>query len=113
MGEAEKDGVNFVIVPTMTPHEVVSLLLGRFPAMRDLICPDEDCLDLPTVVYDSFATEVVRRVDDGDLFDSVIRFIDDIAESKDRLLNNVLVVCLLEGLASDPDIARRVSGAVG
>jgi hypothetical protein len=113
MGEAEKDGVNFVIVPTMTPREVVSLLLGRFPAMRDVICPDEDCFNEETIVYDSFATEVVRRVDDGDLFDSVIRFIDDIAESKDRLLNNVLVVCLLEGLASDPDIARRVSGAVG
>ena len=113
MGEAEKDGVNFVIVPTMTPREVVSLLLGRFPAMRDVICPDEDCFNEETIVYDSFATEVVRRVDDRDLFDSVIRFIDDIAESKDPLLNNVLVVCLLEGLASDPDIARRVSGAVG
>jgi hypothetical protein len=113
MGDTEKEGVNFVLVPTMTPREVVSLLLGRFPAMRDLICPDEDCFDLPTVVYDSFATEVVRRVDDRDLFNSVIRFIDDIAESRDPLLNNVLVVCLLEGIASDPDIARRVSGAVG
>ncbi len=113
MGDTEKEGVNFVLVPTMTPREVVSLLLDRFPAMRDVICPDEDCFSEPTIVYDSFATEVVRRVDDRDLFDSVIRFIDDVAESRDPLLNNVLVVCLLEGIASDPDIARRVSGAVG
>ena len=113
MGDTEKEGVNFVLVRTMTPREVVSLLLDRFPAMRDLICPDEDCFNEPTIVYDSFATEVVRRVDDRDFFGSVIRFIDDIAESRDPLLNNVLVVCLLEGIASDPDIARRVSGAVG
>lgn len=112
MGEAEKEGVNFVIVPTMTPREVVSLLLDRFPAMRDRICPDENCFELPTCVYDSFASEVVRRVDDHDLFESVIRFIDDIAESKDPLLSNVLYVCILEGLASDPDVARRVSAAV-
>jgi hypothetical protein len=113
VGEAEKEGVNFVMVPTMTPHEVVSLLLDRFPAMRDRICPDEDCFDLPTCVYDSFANEVVRRADDPGVFESVIRFIDDIAESKDPLLSNVLVVCVLEGIATDPDVARRVSGAIG
>ena len=113
MGEGEKESVNFVIVPTMTPREVVSLLLDRFPAMRDRICLDEDCFDLPTCVYDSFATEVVRRVDDHDLFKSVIQFIDEIAESQDPTLRNVLYVCILEGIASDPDVARRVSGALG
>jgi|ERR1700722_1665097 len=113
MGESEKEGPNFVLVPTMTPREVVSLLLGRFPAMRDLVCPDEDCFTEPTRVYDSFAAEVVRRVDDREVLKSVVRFIDEIAESKDPLLSTVLVICLLEGIAEDPDVARRVSGAVG
>jgi hypothetical protein len=113
MGKAEKASPNFVLVPMMTPREVVSLLLGRFPAMRDLVCPDEDCFNEPTRVYDSFAAEVVRKVDDRELFKSVIRFIDDIAESKDPLLSTVLVISLLEGIAADPDVARRVSSAVG
>jgi hypothetical protein len=113
MGEAEKASPNFILVPMMTPREVVSLLLGRFPAMRDLVCPDEDCFNEPTRVYDSFAPEVVRKVDDRELFKSVIRFIDDIAESKDPLLSTVLVISLLEGIAADPDVARRVSSAVG
>lgn len=111
--ESENDGPNFVIVPTMTPREVVALLLGRFPAMRDLVCPDDDYYNLPTCVYDSFTTEVVRRIDDRDLFDSVVRFIDDIAESKDPLLSNVLYVCILEGIAADADVAQRLSRAVG
>jgi hypothetical protein len=112
MVEAGKEGPNFILVPTMTPHEVVSLLLSRFPAMRDLICPDEQCFEEPTCVYDSFAAEVVRRVDDRDLFESAIRFINDIAESKDPLLSTVLVISLLEGIAADPDVARKVPGAV-
>ena len=89
------------------------MLLSRFPAMRDLICPDEDSFDLPTCVYDSFAAEVVRRVDDHDVFNSVVHFIDDIADSKDPLLHNVLVVCLLETIAAEPHVARQFSDAVG
>ena len=112
MAEAEKESVNFVIVPRMTSREAVSFLLDRFPAMRDRICPDEEDFDLATCVYDSFATEVVRRADEHDLFKLVIRFIDEIAESKDPTLRNVLEVCILEGIAADPDVARRVSGAV-
>ena len=52
--------VNFVLMRTMTPREFVSLLLSRFPATRDLVCPDEGCFELPSVVYDSFA-EIVRE----------------------------------------------------
>lgn len=112
MVETGKEGVNFILAPTMTPQEVVSLLLSRFPAMRDLICPDEDCFEQPTCVYDSFAHEVVKRVNDRDFFESAIRFINDIAESKDPLLSTVLIISLLEGIAEDPDVARRVSGSV-
>lgn len=111
-GSAEKQGPNFVLVPTMTDREVVSLLLSRFPALREIVCPDENCFELPTIVYDSFAAEVVRRADDSIFLESVIRFIDDIAESKDPILSTVLVTCLLEGIASNPEVARKISGAV-
>jgi hypothetical protein len=73
--------------------------------MRDLICPDEECFEKPNRVYDSFAAEVVRRVDDCNLFESAIRSINDIAESKDPLLSTVLVISLLESIAADPDVA--------
>ncbi len=86
MVDAGKKGPDFVLVPTMTPREVVSLLLSRFPTMRDVICPDEDCFNEPTRVYDSFAAEMVKKADDRDIFESAIRFIDDIAKSKDPLL---------------------------
>jgi len=75
----------------MTPREVDSVLWSRFRTMRDLICPDEECFEKPNRVYDSFAAEVVRRVDDCNLFESAIRSINDIAESKDPLLSTVLV----------------------
>jgi hypothetical protein len=113
MGEAEKERPNFVLVRSMTPREVVSLLLSRSPAMHNAVCPDEDCFEQPTRVYDSFAAEVVKRVSDRDFFESAVRFINDIAESKDPLLSTVLVISLLEGIAADPDATRKLSISVG
>ena len=113
MGEARKQDVNFVVVPTMTEHDVISLLLNRFPAMRDLLCADEESRDLATCVYDRFAAEVVRGAGDREFFASVIRFIDDIAEGRDTLLRTVLEMDLLEGIAADADVAQKVSDAVG
>jgi hypothetical protein len=113
MGEAKAQGDNFILVRTMTPREVVSLLLSRFPSMRDLICPDEYCFEEPTRVYDSFASQMVRKVDDTDFFESAVRFINEIAESKDPLLSEVLIISLLEGIAADPEVAQKTFGALG
>jgi hypothetical protein len=109
MGEAEKEGVNFVLVPTMTPREVVLFLLSRFPGMQSVICPDEDCFEEPTRAYDSFAADVIRRVDDRQFIDSVGHFVNDAAERKDFLLRDALIACLLEGIAADPEAARSLS----
>ena len=39
---SDKDkAVDFLLVLTMTPRQVVTLLLSRYPTMRDLVCPDE------------------------------------------------------------------------
>jgi hypothetical protein len=93
----------------MTPHEVVSFLLSRFPVMQGLICPDEDCFDEPTRAYDSFAAEVVRRAEDRRFIESVGHFVNEAAAKRDPLLRDVLIADLLEGIAVDPEAARRLS----
>ena len=100
--------VDFVLVRTMTDRELVCLLLDRFPSVRDLLCPDEDCFDLSTVVYDSFARIVIQRSNDPGFIQSVVLFIDELAESKSSLVQEVLITCLLEGIAADEKVARMI-----
>jgi hypothetical protein len=101
--------VDFICVRTMTPRQIVSLLLNRFPAIRDLVCPDESSFDLPTVVYDSFARIVRERSDDSVFIRSVAEFIDELAESRDPLIGEVLYSSLLEGIAADAQLAQMIS----
>jgi hypothetical protein len=110
---SDKDtAVDFLLVPTMTPRQVVSLLLSRYPTMRDLVCPDEHCFEEPTRVYDSFARVVIERSYDLDLIQSVVRFIDELAESNDPLIKDVLISSLLEGIAENEQLARMISGSI-
>jgi hypothetical protein len=112
MNSDRDKGVDFVLVPTMTPREVVCLLLNRFPAMRDLVCPDEYCFELATIVYDSFAKVVIERSGDPGFMQSVVPFINELAESKDPLINEVLISCLLEGIAENEQVARMISRSI-
>jgi hypothetical protein len=104
--------VDFILVRTMTPREVVCLLLSKFPALRDLVCPDEYCFEEPTRVYDSFARIVLERSDDPGFIQSVVLFIDELSESKDPLIYEVLISSLLEGIAVNAQIARMISRTV-
>jgi len=112
MSSGNDKTVDFVLVPAMSEREVVCLLLNRFPAVRDRVCPDEDYFEWPTIVYDSFATIVLEKSDDSTFIQSVGQFIDELAESKDRLIKNVLDVSLLEGIAADPQFARNISSII-
>ncbi len=109
MDQDKEKTVNFVIVPTMKEREVVGLLLDRFPDVRERVCPEEYYFELPTVVYDSFATIVIERADDPRFIQSVAFFIDELAENKDRSLHEVLIVCVLEGIAQNEQVARMIS----
>ena len=84
----------------MTSRELVCLLLERFPDVREVVC-DEDCFDLSTIVYDSFARIVIQRSDDAGFMQAVGSFIDELAESEGALVREVLTSCLLEGIASE------------
>ncbi len=100
--------VNFVIVPTMKEREVVGLVLDRCPDVRERLCPEEYYFDLATVVYDTFSTIVIERADDPRFIQSVAFFLDELAENKDRLVQEVLIVCLLEGIAAEEKVARMI-----
>jgi hypothetical protein len=109
MSSDEHKEVDFILVRTMTPREAVSLLLSRFPTMRELVCPDEYCFEEPTRVYDSFASIVVERSDDPGFIESVALFIDELAEIKGSLIRDLLSASLLEGIAGDAQLARVFS----
>lgn len=108
MSSDKNKEVDFVLVRTMTPREVVCLLLNRFPTVGDRVCPDEDCFELPTIVYDRFAAMVREKADDPRFIQSVAFFIDELAESKDPLIYEALMSCLLEGIAADEKVARMI-----
>jgi|SRR5215469_1032013 len=108
MSSDKNKEVDFVLVRTMTDREWVCLLLDRFPNVRDLVCPDEDCFELSTIVYDSFARIVIERSDDPGFIQSVVIFIDELAENKSSLVQEVLITCLLEGIAADEQVARMI-----
>lgn len=112
MDQDKDKRVNFVIVPTMTDREVVCLLLDRFPDVRDRVCPDESYFELPTVVYDTFSTIVTERADDPRFILSVAFFIDELAQNKDRLVQEILIICLLEGIAASEKVARMIERTI-
>ncbi len=109
MSSDDKKKVDFVLVRTMTPREVVRLLLDRFPNDRGVVCPDEDSLDYPFAAYDRFARLVIERSSDPAFIQLVALFIDELAISKDWLVDNVLRASLLEGIADNENVARMIS----
>ena len=104
--------VDSILVRTMTPRQVVCILLNRFPTMRDLVCPDEYCFEEPTRVYDSFASIVIERSDDPGFVQSVAFFIDELAERNDPLIKDILSASLLEGIAVNARVARMISRSI-
>lgn len=109
MSSDKDNAVDFALVRTMTSHEVVGLLLNRFPSLRGLVCPDEYCFEEPTRVYDSFAGIVIERSDDPGFIQPVVLFIDELAESNDPLVKEILISSLLEGIAASAQVARMIS----
>lgn len=110
---SEKDkAVDFILVRTMTPRQAVSLLLSKFPTMRDLVCPDKYSFEEPSRVYDSFAGIVRERSNDPGFIQSVAQFIDELAESKDPLIKDLLFSSLLEGIADSAQLARTISRSI-
>src|SRR5262249_46287941 len=92
----------------------VAFLLERFPMVRSLVESEEDLSFAgPYTAYELLADEVLKRFTDEDFMCSIGRFIDDLAESNDHTLTDVLAVSLLEGIASDPGATTVVKQHIG
>lgn len=96
----------------MTGTEAVKLLVERFPALKQRVDDPKDLFETPHVTYGLLATEALENIHDRCLFKDLCRFIDDLANSGDDLLEEFLVIDVLEGIAQDSDLAARVGSCV-
>ncbi len=82
----------------------VSLLLGRIPEFRDLL--DAEDLDLPYVVYGFFAQYLLKLPESDPILDRAAAFVNDLAESGNADLENLVQVAVFEPLAGDAQSTR-------
>lgn len=97
----------------MTERDAISFLLTRFPELGKRIDDPEDLVASPHYVYAMLANEVLENRSDESLLNAVSRFIDELANSGNGLLEELLVVDVLEGLAEDATLARIIKAKVG
>src|SRR6266540_1264612 len=96
----------------MTGQEAVTLLVERFPVIKQRVDDPKDLFETPHVTYGLLATEALGNVQNQGLFQDLCRFIDELANSGDDLLEELLVIDVLEGIAQDPELAARVGSCV-
>jgi hypothetical protein len=92
-------------------RDAVSLLVSRFPALRETV--DKDSLwTSPHIAYGLLATDLLEEGTTSSL-NEVAQFVDELASSGDSLLEELLIVDLLEGIAQDANLARRLRAKIG
>ena len=93
----------------MTAREAISLAIERFPKLLDRIDDPEDLLASPHMVYSLLAEELLTNKTNQALIEATSQFINELANSGDDLLEELLVIDVLEGLAQDPHLAKTMS----
>jgi hypothetical protein len=96
----------------MTATDAVALLIERFPTLRKRVDHSDDLFEMPHVTYGLLATEVLENSNDEVLLSKVARFVDELANSGDDLLEEFLVIDVLEGIAQDPVLAKRLGSCI-
>ncbi len=100
---------NFIIRKTWTPIEAVSLLIRRFPVVLDLGESESELKQVgPYYAYANFAGRILPDLSDKSVRNSVVKFIDELAESQDSLLEDVLITSVLEKIAEDPERSHEI-----
>lgn len=97
----------------MTDEDAISLLVTRFPILRTKIDDPEDLVTGPHYAYSLLANEILENRNDEELLKAASAFINELANSGNGLLEELLVVDVLEGLAENPDLARHFAERVG
>jgi hypothetical protein len=99
---------------TMTKEAAVQFLLERFPGVRRRLEEAEDAqIAPPYFVYGLLASDMIENAADAKFLDASVQFIDDLAESEDPLLEEVLVLSILERLAESPDLVGTLKERLG
>lgn len=93
----------------MTGTDAVALLIERFPALMERVDDHSDLFEMPHVTYGLLGTELLENSGDEALFNGVSQFIDELANSGDDLLEELLVINVLEGIAQDSNLATKLS----
>jgi hypothetical protein len=110
MSSEQMPGPNFIWTKTKEPSEVLSLLLDRFPGVRQLAeSPDELTLAEPYHAYHLFGADICNRMSDHSFLQAAGSFINELAESADPLIRNVLGTALLEEIAEDRKAVDAIS----
>jgi hypothetical protein len=98
----------------LTYQTVVQSLLEAVPEFRRT--SNEWDADLPNEVFGTFALhlcDAIRRGTDPALVDAGFRFLNEMAESGDEEVVNLLVISVLEILADDQICTDRCNAASG
>ncbi len=72
-----------------------------------------DLFESAHVTYTMLATELLQNPSNDELLNAVARFADELASSGDELLEELLVIDVLEGIAQDSQLAIRLSARLG
>lgn len=92
----------------MTATDAVELLILRFPTLKARVDHPDDLFEMPHVTYGLLATEVLENRNDEVLLRRVARFVDELANSGDSLLEELLVIDVFEGIAQAPDMTGKL-----
>lgn len=92
----------------MEPREAIQLLVAKFPILAERSGESDYLTDSPHVMYNLLATEIHDNRGDLSLLNRVAEFIEDLANSNDDLLQELLVIDLLEGIAQDENLSRQL-----
>jgi hypothetical protein len=93
----------------MDRETAIALLVDRFPEILTRVDSPQDAFVAPPyLAYGLFAQEIVGRKGDEAFLSKASGFIDDLAESGDPVLEEVLVVSVLERVAEDASLTDKL-----
>jgi hypothetical protein len=95
----------------MDAETAVALLVDRFPEVLARVDAPQDAFTAsPYLAYGLFAQEVVEKKEENDFLNRATTFMNELAESGDALLEEVLVVSVLERIAEDESLVHKLKG---
>jgi hypothetical protein len=97
----------------MNADTAIALLVDRFPEVLARVeSPQDAFMAPPYLAYGLFAQEIVSKKQDEAFLNKASEFVDELAESGDPLLEEVLVLEILERVAEDASLANKLKAKI-